>query len=414
MVSDRRATAEAAEIAATASFKRVHAEQPSMTADPYYMIPKALWVKRNEPDVWDETAQLLTPADFLLGWLTGTYATDPLNAEKYYHTSADGYPSDLLNEIGIDKAMLPAVLPIGTRLGNVTAAAAAACGLHTSTQVHLATYDAICAFWGSGVSREGDVADVSGTVTSVRALVRDPLPRTERRIFSQELPHTPLFVSGGSNNLGGGLIEWLKQSFYGSDDLAYQRMEDEARAVRACADGVLFLPYLLGERAPLWDSTARGVLFGLERQHGRKEISRAVLESAAFSVEDILRVIREYHPTLRTIRVSGGLARIPLVNEIKADVTGLPVEVTSEFETTAVGAWVLAGIGAGEFGSEEDSRQLVHVRETVSPDARRHDQYANWFDVYKETYASLRQAFKLREDFISMHPAPALDRLQNL
>jgi xylulokinase len=177
----------------------------------------------------------------------------------------------------------------------------------------MATYDAICAFVGSGVKTAGDVAEVSGTVTSVRLLSRNGVPKGERRIFSQQIPGLGMNILGGSNNLGGGLIEWLKQSFYPADQFAYELIEQEAGASGIGARGVLFLPYLLGERCPVWDADARGVFFGLERQHQRGDFARSVCESAAFSVEHILRTISAYGDKPTRLRASGGLARLRLV-----------------------------------------------------------------------------------------------------
>jgi sugar (pentulose or hexulose) kinase len=413
MVSDRRSIPQAARLGALSEFKALATRNPTFTADPYFMLPKAMWMMEMEPELWAKTAHLLTPADFLVQQLCGATVTDPLNAEKFYHTP-DGYPSALLSRCGIDSRLLPKVVDIGTDLGAITTATAATTGLSPRSRVLVSTYDAICAFWGSGVASIGDVADVSGTVTSVRALVDIELPPSESRVFSQVTPGVAARVVGGSNNLGGGLIEWLKQSFYPGDELAYERMEHEAAECEPTARGLLFLPYLLGERCPVWDTEARGVLFGLERHHGRPDVARAVLESAAFSVQHILSILREHGASFTRLRVSGGLSRIAIVNRIKADVTQIPVEVVAEFETTALGAFVLAGTGARLFGSIEDASALVRVREVILPDTSRQALYAEWFDVFLETYRTLRPLFRTRSEFKRRHFVEGLARLENL
>lgn len=413
MVSDRRATKEAEEIAQLPEYQDVSRSNASFAADPYFLLPKALWFKKYEPELWARTAYLLTPGDYLVKQLCGAVSTDPLNAEKFYAT-AGAYPMLLLERLGIPAKMLPEIRPIGEDVGSLTTEAAAASRLDRGTRVVLSTYDAICAFWGSGVSSVGDVADVSGTVTSVRALVSSALPISERRVFSQSMPGVQAVVAGGSNNLGGGLIEWLKQTFYPGEELAYQRIETEANESNPSAAGLLFLPYLLGERCPVWDTEARGVLFGLERHHVRGDISRAVLEGAAFSVRHILEVLQSHGHRFQRIRVSGGLARIALINQIKADVTGIPVEVVAEFETTALGAFILAGAGIGIFTSIEHGSRIAKVREIILPDATRQELYSDWFRVYTEIYGSLRPLFARRLQFKEQHLTRGVGRLENL
>lgn len=413
MVSDRRAVSQSAALAAMPEFQSVAARDATFTPDPYFLLPKAMWIRDEEPETWSSIRYLMTPADFLAFRLCGIAATDPLNAEKFYH-DGNTYPTELLARLGIDAKTLPEVRPVGSLLGIPLSSVTECTGLTRQTAVHVSTYDAICAFWGSGVAELGDVADVSGTVTSVRALIDRPPPSSESRVFSQSMEGMTTCVAGGSNNLGGGLIEWLKQSFYPNEPLAYEQLESDAARSMTTAGGLLFLPYLLGERCPIWDTEARGVLFGLERHHSRGDVSRAVLESAAFSVRHILSVLTEHGASLKRIRVSGGLARISLVNKIKADVTGLPVEVVAEFETTALGAFILAGTGAGIFGSIAEGATLCKVREVILPDAAMTRIYDDWFGVFLETYAALRPMFTRRAEFKAKHFLESVDRLENL
>ena len=129
--------------------------------------------------------------------------------------------------------------------------------------------------------------------------------------------------------MGGGLIEWVKQCYYQNEMLPYELMEKDASEASLGAGGVIFLPYLLGERAPIWDHNARGVFFGLERMHTRKEMTRAVLESTGFIDLDMIAAIEEVGLKINTIRLSGGLARLNTVSQIKSDITGREVQVLS-------------------------------------------------------------------------------------
>lgn len=415
MVSDRRSVEEAERLTGLPQFEAVQATNSSFSADPYFMVPKALWIREKEPEVFERTRWMMSPGDYLILRLCGEAATDPLNAEKaFYDTDEEAYPVDLLRELCLAPDLWPPVRRIGATVGEVNRAGSDATGIAEGTPVVMATYDAICAFWGSGVKEPGDVADVSGTVTSVRVLSDRAVSGVEERVFTQEMPGTDHYIVGGSNNLGGGLIEWLKQSFYRDEPNAYELMEREARESSLAARGILFLPYLLGERCPIWNPNARGVFFGLERQHQRRDFARAVFESAAFALQHVLITIRSGGIDPGSLRVSGGLARIGLIASIKADVTGLPVEIVKEFETTSLGAFLLAGTGVGMFDSIADAADLVRVREVVIPDPEANERYAEWFSLYRRLYDSLTDLFEERQDLFTRHGLGGAERLENL
>ena len=415
MVSDRRASSQAHRLGTLPEFSPISRRNSSFSADPYFLLPKAMWIAEEEPHVMDDTRWLMTPADFLGFRLTGECATDPLNAEKFYFDTETGeYPDELVRAAGLDERLLPPVVPMGGQIGCLHESGSTASGIKKGVPVVMSTYDAICAFWGSGVSQVGDVADVSGTVTSIRMLSDKPMWEGETRVFSQSMPGVGHYVVGGSNNLGGGLVEWLKQGFYATAPNPYDAIWTDAVESGAGARGVLFLPYLLGERCPLWDTHARGVFFGLERQHERCDFARAVCEAAAFSVEHVLEVLRENDVTPARLRVSGGLSRLGIVNEIKADVTGLPTEVVAEFETTAVGAMMIAGSGHGWFDSLSQASDIVRIREIIVPDQARHDMYREWFGLYRRLYESLGDLFRVRTQLCEDLGLGGFGRLENL
>lgn len=397
MVSDKRAGKESALLKESDSFAEVKAKT-GLGSDPSLLIPKALWVKNNEPKIFEQVYKFLSPNDFLIAKFTGRYVTDYMNAHKWHYDVENGqYPLEVLQEIGIPKGLLPEVTVPGTCVGNVITVAAEKTGLSTKTQVIASTYDAICSFIGSGVLNEGEASDVSGTVTVFRAVSRKKIERPLERI--QQLPYYEgdIHIVGGSNNLGGGLIEWVKQCYYQNEALPYELMEKDAGEASLGAGGIIFLPYLLGERTPIWDNNARGVFFGLERMHTRKEMTRAVFESAGFIDMDMIGAIEEAGLSVRTIRLSGGLARLNLISQIKADITGREVQVLSEFETTSAGAAIIALYGQGVYGSLEKAvERFVQIRMIIKPDQRNHEKYKELYQLYQETYHTLKPLFPKR------------------
>lgn len=397
MVSDKRAVEESDFVEKTAEFTAVK-EKTGLGVTPSLMLPKALWVKNHQSEIFDKVHKFLSPNDFLIAKFTGHYVTDYMNATKWhYDTEGKQYPLALLKKIGISESLLPEVIAPGACVGTIQRSDAEETGLTEDTKVIAATYDAICSFIGSGVLEEGEAGDVSGTVTVFRAAAKQKIERLTDRI--QQIPYYEggIHIVGGSNNLGGGLIEWVKQCYYQNETLSYELMEKDAGEASLGAGGVIFLPYLLGERAPIWDHCARGVFFGLERMHTRKEMTRAVFESTGFIDLDMITAIEDAGIKINTIRLSGGLARLNLISQIKADITGREIQVLSEFETTATGAAMMALYGQGIYSSlQEAADRFVKVRMIIRPDQKNHEKYKEIYQLYKETYNTLKPLFAKR------------------
>jgi len=397
MVSDRRAGQESEDLNSAVSFSAVKSST-GLSSSPSLMLPKALWVKKNQEEVFKQIFKLLSPNDYLIAKLTGCYATDYMNAQKWHYDTQQGkYPGTLLAEIGIPESMLPEVVCPGTYIGRVEKSAAEETGLTEKTKVVISTYDAICSFIGSGALEEGEASDVTGTVTVFRTASKRKINLTTDEI--QMLPYHEggIYIIGGSNNLGGGLIEWVKQCYYQNEPLPYELMEKDAGEASLGAGGLIFLPYLLGERTPVWDCNARGVFFGLERMHTRREMTRAVFESTGFIDLDMMGAIEKNGIPIRTIRLSGGLARLNLISQIKADITGRDIQVLSEFETTASGAAMISLFGQGVFTSlREAVNQFVKVRMVIHPEQNSHRNYQELYGLYKETYNTLKPLFPKR------------------
>lgn len=381
-----------------------------VTAD--MLLPKAVWLRRHRSRVYEETRYLLSPADFLILYLTGEVVTDPHNASKFLAREvAPGrfeYPEWLDEHAGIELEKLPEILPPGTRVGEVRSDVSRELGFESGTDVYLATYDALCAVVGSGVAAPGRAAIVSGTVTSVRALApQAPAVGTNGVYSSPWIEPTGNWLVGGSNNLGGGLVEWHKQAFYRDwDEDPYALMGAESEQVPPGAEGLIFLPYLLGERAPVWDSDARGVFFGLDRRHTRSHFTRAVFESVAYSARHILEHIVAVGCDISEVRYSGGLARLPAVGRILAHVLQRPVAIPAEFETTSVGAYLITAKAMGRYPSLEEACDAAVMLETVYlPDVRLGDLYDECFALYKELYEQTRELHRQRKRILERFPS---------
>ncbi len=418
MVSDKRAELEAREISDMPSFAPV-GESTGLKMSSSLLLPKILWIKKHDREAFDQTAYFMTPNDYLIYRFSGNVLTDYLNAAKYHYDVATGkYPEVLLKDLGIPIEKLPPVKNIGDDAGELLPEIADRLGIERGTRVIVSSYDAICSFFGSGVSDEGEASDVSGTVTVFRCLSFNKTVQGRAqnlRVYVSPYKAENAQIVGGSNNLGGGLIEWAKQCYYQHEPYPYEVMEKEAGESEVGANGLIFLPYLLGERAPLWNDDARGVFFGLERMHTRKDMTRAVFESTGFIDMDMLAAIREAGIEVSSVRLSGGLARVNLVSQIKADILGKDVMVLSEFETTSTGAAMLAFIGLGVFRNlGEAAARFAHVRMIIKPDIENHKKYQHVYELYHSTYETLKPQFRKRMDVLERIRTDREIRIENL
>ncbi|WMC93872.1 xylulokinase [Kineothrix sp. MB12-C1] len=415
MVSDKRAEDESLYIAKMDEFKEVYKETlTDMSAS--LMLPRILWVKRNMPEAFNRTDKFMTPNDYMLFMLSGVCATDYFNAIKYHYNAKRGYyPEKLLKALEISKEKLPEVLNPGDTIGQVLPNLAKELGFNKEVEVVISSYDAICSFIGSGASEDGDASDVSGTVTVLRALSRNKNPKNNSLIYNLPLYSEEAYIIGGSNNLGGGLIEWVKQCYYQNEVYPYEIMEKEAGESVLGAKGLVFLPYLLGERAPIWDDNARGVFFGIERMHTRKDMTRAVFESTGYIDMDMIAAVEETGTKIKSVRLSGGLARINLISQIKADILGRDILVLSEFETTSTGAAMMVLLGKGYFSDlREAAERFVSVRMIIKPNMTNHQKYIYMYELYKDTYRTVKELYVRRKKIIKEMVDDREVRIENL
>nr|WP_303646651.1 FGGY-family carbohydrate kinase [Halovenus carboxidivorans] len=222
-------------------------------------------------------------------------------------------------------------------------------------------------------------------------------------IKAQRFARPDILAVGGSNSIEGGLLEWVKSTLYPDEkqgEELFDTMEAEARESSLGAGGVVFLPYLLGERAPFDDPDARGMFFGLERKHGREDLVRAVFESIGFLTRHMVSEIERSNATVETLEAAGGLTRRNFACQIKADVTGKPVLLVEELENTALGCMIITASQAREEDMQSIANEVVDYSRRFEPDPDRHEKYSELYDLFRELYESNKENFKRRADLI--------------
>jgi xylulokinase len=362
-----------------------------------FTLPKMLWVREREPEVWGRVRTVLLPKDYVRLRLTGDKATDVADASGtlLFDVTHRKWSDEMLKLTGIDRALLPRAYESQEVTGRVSAAGAEATGLREGTPVVAGAGDQAAGAVGMGIVRPGAVSATIGTSGVVFAATDRPAldPKGRVHTFCHAVPER-WHVMGVTQ--GAGLsLRWFRDQFgAGADDGRdpYERLGEEAATVPPGSDGVLWAPYLMGERTPHLDPHARAALLGLNASHTRAHVVRAVLEGVAFSLRDTFTIFEEMGVPVESIRLGGGGARSRVWRQIQADVYGREVELVEADEGAAYGAALLAGVGGGAWGSvDEACAASVRVRERTAPNAEGKRVLDERYKIFQAIYPALRR-----------------------
>ncbi len=367
--------------------------KPALTG---FTAGKLLWVRENEPEVYARAAKLLLPKDFVRLRLTGALSTDVAEASgtNLFDLSGRGWSRELLGLLDIDESLMPEAAESSAVTAQVSAEGAAATGLRAGTPVVAGAGDQAAQSIGTGIVDEGITSVTIGTSGVVFAATAQPVtdPTGALHAYCHAAPGRWHMM--GVTLAAGGSVRWLRDVL----ESDYPAMDALAAGVPAGADGLVYLPYLSGERTPHADPDARGVFFGLSLAHGRAHLVRAVLEGVAFSLKDCLDLLCRLKVECSRVRVSGGGAGSGLWRQIMADVFGMDLVTVNVTQGAAFGAALLAGVGAGVFESAAEACRRA-VRETGAvrpgPDAQR---YGRLHERYRALYPVLAPEFKALAD----------------
>ncbi|GAB4200075.1 MAG: xylulokinase [Roseiflexaceae bacterium] len=393
--ADQRGAAEVAQIEALVAREELLAISGSR-ASTGFSAPKILWLRRHEPDTFARCRLLLQPKDYLGLRLTGIAASEPTDASAtlLFDQARRDWSDVLLERLDIPRDLLPALLPsLGLR-GPLLAGPAAELGLPPSIPVIGGAGDTPCQAAAYGGLRPGTLLATISSGGQLLAATGTPLTDPQGRIHTlcHVLPQR-WYLLGAIQAAGLGL-SWLRDLWGDKAPPSYDALLAEAAAVPPGADGLFFLPYLLGERTPHMDNSARAAFVGLTLRHGRPAMVRAVLEGVAFAFRDGLKVFRDLGLRTETVRLGGGGSRSPLWQQIMADVLGAPVELTDAEHGAALGAALIAGVGAGAFPDlEQAAAQAVRTTATIAPDPARVARYDTLYPLFRNLYPSLHAHF---------------------
>jgi xylulokinase len=399
---DKRAAGIADEVAARHDLDALHRLAGNVPAAAWSGF-KMAWMQREQPELYDAAWQILTPKDYVNYCLTGVAATDVTEASGSYLMDAANarWSPELTGLLGLDASKLPPIHASSEGIGSVSAEAARLTGLPAGLPHQPPTPQNQTQLLGSGVSAPGMACDTSGTASIISIYADAPI--ADRRLMNLHATG-PHWIAFGILDSGGGAIRWWLDSFGETDsdqDAAYEHLLAGAAAVSPGSEGLLFLPYLQGERT-LGSADSRGVFFGLHPRHTRAHATRAMLEGICFDLRQSLEIVREAGVDVTRMRTGGGGARSPLWSQIKADVYGMPVAPLQHDEVGILGAAMLAMVGAGIVPDLGVAARLVAEREPFQPEAvnvARYDrQFALFRDLHDRLQPSFHQAARLAND----------------
>jgi xylulokinase len=366
---------------------------PALTG---FTLPKLLWVRDHEPDSWRRIASVLLPKDYVRFRLTGERATDVADASGtlLFDVAGRRWSEPMIEASEVEARWLPRVFESPEITGRITEAAAGATGLEAGTPVVAGAGDQAAGAVGMGIVRPGAVSATIGTSGVVFAATDRPArdPRGRVHTFCHAIPGRWHVM--GVTQAAGLSLRWFRDRFGAGSDSdrdAYDRLSDEAAAAPPGSDGVLWAPYLMGERTPHLDAHARAALIGLAAAHTRAHVVRAILEGVAFSLRDTFTIFDEMKVPVQQIRLGGGGARSPLWRQIQADVYGQAVEILQTEEGAAYGAALLAGVGAGVWRSVDAAcEQVTRVAARIEPQPEIRALLARQYNRYRQIYPALR------------------------
>lgn len=392
---DVRADQEAREIAASGSPSLQLSGARHASAE--WLPSKALWLARNQPQVYERTAWLAEYTDFLTWRLSGERVASQNNAaiRAYYDLENGGWARELYGSLGLDDLIekLPeTVLPMGTRVGKLAAAAQEELDLPATVSVVIGGADAFVAQVGLGVVNPGAMALITGS-SHLAILQSSHRVHGEGTFgsYPSAVVDGQYTVEGGQTS-SGSMLEWFRRLLDDGEYSArfFDSLTPLAEELPPGSEGVLVLDHFQGNRTPYVDAKSRGVIAGLSLSHRKEHIFRAMIESVCFGTENTLRRFREQGHVIERIVACGGAVNSPFWLQIHADVSGSPIEVTRVAEAVTLGAAVLGAVGANLYADlNEATAEMVHADRTIEPDLVRHSQYEPFFQAYTQTYTAL-------------------------
>ena len=364
-----------------------------------YSIEKLMWLRDNKPEVYNNTYKMLNAKDYINFKLTGVMATDHSDASgtNAFDLQQGIWSQKIIETAGVNPDMFPDVRLSIDIIGGITPEAAEATGLTSNTPVATGGGDGSCAGVGVGCVKPGTAYNYLGSSSWIALTVKEPIVDEQMRTMNWAHVVPGYLHPSGTMQTAGASHQWLKNTICKYEDAIlvekgcspYDLIDKQAEESIPGSNGLLFLPYLLGERTPRWNPDAKGAFIGLTLAHKRSDILRSVIEGITYNLATIVNIFRNHVP-IETITVIGGGAKSELWNQMMADIYNTTIEIPSyPEEATSIGAAVIAGVGTGIFENFDVVNRFIKITHTYAPDPNRHAKYMKMMDIFEKSYHAL-------------------------
>jgi gluconokinase len=396
--ADNRAKKEAKEIKASPLADTMY----SRTGTPLHpMSPmlKIAWMKKNDKQTFKQAGKFLSIKSYVIHQLTGEYlidyslacATGMLNIHKI------AWEPEALDFAGITSSKLPQLVPVFASAGTLKKAFQNSLKLGEEVKILVGSSDGCMATLGAGIWKSDKATITIEDSSAVRVVGNKMLHDEKKRMFNYLITED-CFVSGGPSNSGGGIFEWFAKQF-GDFTSAYDiescmnNLLQEASKVTTGSEGLLFLPYLLGERAPIWNPDARGMFFGINIKHERQHFIRATIEGILYEIYSIGKMLSE-HRHISSLSINGSFATIPICSQIISDMFNKPVHVTKNANSVSIGAFLLAATDMGIFKSLDEAASQIEIGQRYTPAENNNKTYMKYFEIFESLSSKLGEEFE--------------------
>ncbi len=360
-----------------------------------FTAPKILWLRENEPQNYQQVYKVMLPKDYIRYKLTCEIYAEVTDAAGtlLFDVKKNNWSEKMLENLDIDREFLLPVLKSIDIAGKITANVARKTGLEIGTPVVAGGADNACGAVGSGIIKEGRVMVSIGSSGVVLAQSDNPAADNKGRIhlFNHAKPGSWYMM--GVMLSAGMSFSWLKEKLY-CNIYDYKSLNKKAEKVNPGSGGLIFLPYLYGERTPHADSNARGVFFGISGKHEQGHFIRSVMEGVSFGLRDSLELIKEKGIKIDEVRVIGGGAKSEVWQQMLADILREEISLINIEEGPAFGAALIAGVGVGEYNNFAETEEIIKVKRRISPDKKISKSYNKFYEIFKGLYHSLKDDFK--------------------
>ena len=354
-----------------------------------------MWVKKHEKENFDKCAHILLAKDYIRFKLTGEYATEVSDASgmQLLDVKSRKWSQEVCDKLGIDMVKLAKVYESPDITGRVTKEASLITGLPEGCVVAGGAGDNAAAAIGMGVYKEGKAFTTIGTSGVVFAPTNRPVIDPQGRIhtFCAAVPGTWHVM--GVTQAAGLSLNWFKNNL--AENVNYKDIDVECEKIQIGCDGLIYLPYLMGERTPILDSDARGVFFGLSAKHTKYHMARAVIEGVSYSLYSCLEILNEVGISTEDMALCGGGGKSAFWQKMLADVYMIPIKTMESGEGAALGAAILGGVAAGVYYSVANGCEMtVRAKKTVYPEDESNEEYRKYYNIYSSLYPALKDCFK--------------------